>query len=417
MTQTGSTRILSHGPLAPVHRDWRPGRGIRLFMGALDNIRTGTLTVGLPDGSRRVFHGSHPGLQAEIDIHSEKAIWRLLTGGMLGFNEAYLDGLWSTPDMAVLYEMILRNERAIGAVLEGKKWFRMLRHVGFILQPNTRRGSRRNIARHYDLGNEFYQHWLDDSMTYSSARFTQPDEALEQAQACKYDTLIAMLDIRPGQHVLEIGCGWGGFAEHLARHKGVKVTALTISQAQHDFAVQRIRDAGLAHLVDIRLCDYRDITGQYDRIASIEMFEAVGEAYWPHYFNQVQSLLKPEGRAAFQIITIDAHRFVRYRRRADYIQKYIFPGGMLPSPEALTEQIHQIGMIITEQQRFGPCYARTLAMWNQRFQEKWPSIRMLGFDDRFKRLWEQYLAYCQAGFAVGTIDVTQLVITRGNVVQ
>ena len=410
MTQQPNNIAINPVCAVGADRSYRPGRGMKLILSAISNIQEGHLTVGLPDGSRRVFHGPKPGLVAEIDIHSEKAIWRLLTGGMLGFNEAYMDGLWSTPDMAALYQLILGNEDAIGRVLEGKKWFRLIRHLGFILRPNTRRGSRRNIAHHYDLGNDFYAHWLDDSMTYSSARFSQPDEALEQAQRRKYDSLIAMLDIKPDHHVLEIGCGWGGFAEYLARQHGVRVTAITISQAQHDFARQRIQDAGLGHLVDIRLCDYRDMTGQFDRIASIEMFEAVGEAYWPHYFNQVQSLLTPDGKAALQIITIAERRFDNYRRRADYIQKYIFPGGMLPSPKALAGQIKDAGLSVIGQESFGACYANTLARWNQRFQEKWPSIRLLGFDGRFKRMWEQYLAYCQAGFAIGTIDVIQIAI-------
>ena len=220
-----------------------------------------------------------------------------------------------------------------------------------------------------------------------------------------------MLDIKPGQHVLEIGCGWGGFAEHLARLYGVRVTAITISQAQHYFAKKRIEAADLLHLVDIQLCDYRDMTGKFDRIASIEMFEAVGEAYWPNYFQQVKALLSPVGKAALQIITIDERRFDRYRSRADYIQKYIFPGGMLPSANALLQAMTNAGMSVIGQENFGRCYADTLQRWNQRFQDKWLRIRALGFDDRFKRMWEQYLAYCQAGFAVGTIDVIQIAIT------
>lgn len=379
-------------------------------------IKIGTLEIILPDGSSHLFKGTEmPEMRAIWNVRHQRAASRFLTGGILGFCESYLDGDWDTPDMDVLFQVALRNEAELTRLFKGKKWVRFLAWVGHILRPNDKKGSRRNIAYHYDLGNDFYQHWLDDSMTYSSALFKEAQESLESAQHRKYAALADSLGLQAGQHVLEIGCGWGGFAEYAAKHHGVQMTCITISRAQHDFAVARMEKAGLSHLVEIRMQDYRDVTGQFDRIVSIEMFEAVGEAYWPSYFTTLRDRLVSGGKAALQIITIAENRFERYRNGADYIQKYIFPGGMLPTVPILQEQVKKVGLKWIDEafRPFAQDYATTLKMWNTRFQAAWPKISTLkGFDERFKRMWEQYLFYCAAGFSVGTIDVVHLAIEK-----
>ncbi|MEM6901785.1 MAG: cyclopropane-fatty-acyl-phospholipid synthase family protein, partial [Pseudomonadota bacterium] len=308
----------------------------------------------------------------------------------------------------------LTNEAAMKETLRGKAWYRILAGLSHIFRPNTRKGAKRNISAHYDLGNAFYEKWLDRSMTYSAALFDEDgaNQPLEQAQWRKYDNLAKQLGLKAGMHVLEVGCGWGGFAEHAARQYGAKVTAITISREQFDYATQRMKREGLEHLVEIRFQDYRDVTEQFDAIASIEMFEAVGEAYWPQFFGQIRERLKPGGRAAMQIITIEDERYDHYRLRADYIQKYIFPGGMLPSPTVLASQIKQAGLRLDEEVKFGRSYAETLNRWQDCFQARWPEIKTMGFDGRFKRMWEQYLAYCQAGFQTGAIDVVQVAVVH-----
>jgi cyclopropane-fatty-acyl-phospholipid synthase len=288
------------------------------------------------------------------------------------------------------------------------RWLDRLRHR---LRPNSRRGSRHNIAAHYDISNAFYGCWLDGAMTYSSALFRDGGETLEAAQLAKYHNLAHLLGLKPGQHVLEIGCGWGAFAIIAAKDYGCRVTAVTLSREQQAFAVQRVRAEGLESRVEVRLQDYRDVDGVFDRIASIEMFEAVGEAFWPAYWGVVRQRLKPGGVAALQVITIADDRFARYRRGADFIQCHVFPGGMLPSPSALRAEIAAAGLTLTDEERFGASYARTLEIWRQRFEAAWPEIRAHGFDERFRRLWLYYLAYCEAGFRTAAIDVAQYRIT------
>jgi cyclopropane-fatty-acyl-phospholipid synthase len=280
------------------------------------------------------------------------------------------------------------------------------------LRGNSRAGARRNIHAHYDLGNEFYARWLDPSMTYSSARYEAPGQPLQAAQEAKYASLARQMALAADHHVLEIGCGWGGFAEFAAREVKAKVTAITISQAQFEFARKRMHDQGLAERADIRLVDYRDVEGRFDRVASIEMFEAVGEKYWPAYFGKIREALKPGGRAGLQIITIRDDLYAGYRRRADFIQKYIFPGGMLPSEARLREVTERAGLAWEGVSRFGQHYADTLAEWAQRFEGAWGDIVGLGFDERFRRLWRFYLSYCEAGFRTGRTDVVQLSLAR-----
>ena len=394
---------------------YRRGQAMRWLVALARNVQIGSITFVFPDGTAECMQGPEPGPDCVFRIHRDRVARRFIMGGTLGFCEAYLDGDWSSPDMECLFVWTLMNENRLTELLDGKRWYRALRSISHVLSPNDRRGAKRNIAYHYDLGNTFYETWLDPSMTYSSALFdgaAPTDDNLVAAQREKYAALARRMDLRPGHKVLEIGCGWGGFAEFAAGEIGADVTAITISREQHAFASERVQRAGLGDRVDIRLQDYREVEGRFDRIASIEMFEAVGEAYWPQFFATLRDRLVPGGSAALQIITIADRYFEEYRRKADYIQKYIFPGGMLPSHAALADQIRGAGLRLGDKANFGTDYAHTLRLWNRRFQAAWPEIRGLGFDSRFKRMWEQYLLYCAAGFTVGTIDVVQLAVAR-----
>ncbi len=397
--------------------DWRghsllEDRWLALAYGVAENLHSGELTIKAPDGTRRVFMGEQPGIVAEMTINRASAIRRFATGGALGFAEAYLDGDWDSPDLAKLLQLLAINEEAHSDHYHGKGWFRWMARWQHLFKPNSRKGSRRNILAHYDLGNRFYERWLDPSMTYSSARFEPDHLTLEQAQMAKYTELAKGIALKPGHHVLEIGCGWGGFAEFAAKEIGAKVTGITISDEQHAFAAERIQAAGLNEKVDIRLQDYRDIDNRYDRIASIEMFEAVGERYWPVYFDKLFNALKPGGVAGLQVITISDRYFDAYRRGVDFIQRHVFPGGMLPSQVVLSDHIRRAGLEKRGETAFGLDYAKTLAVWNNRFQAAWPEILPLGFDERFKRLWDYYLAYCEAGFRTGWTDVSQVAVGR-----
>ncbi len=392
-------------------KPYRPSHAMRLLLGFCERLPQGQLSVTLPDGETRLFGpGGTP--HAAVTFHRDRIARRMLMKGMLGFCEAYLDGDWTSPDADALFRYALENQAALQPALRGKGWLRLARHVGHLLRPNSRTGARRNIRAHYDLGNDFYARWLDTSMTYSSALFERPDEPLEAAQQRKYAALAEKLRLQPDQRLLEIGCGWGGFAEYAAREHGCQVVGITISEAQAAYARERIAKAGLNDRVEIRLQDYRDVPEHYDRVASIEMFEAVGERYWPVFFNALRDRLVSGGRAALQIITIDDQMFPSYRRGCDYIQAYIFPGGMLPSLAALRDQLSSSGLHLDGMQAFGRSYAETLKRWNRRFQDAWGDIAREGYDQRFKRMWEQYLDYCAAGFAVGTIDVVQIAVTR-----
>lgn len=385
-------------------RRWRDPR-VALLSAIGRRLRIGRLAVETPDGGRLVFAGDAPGPQASLSIHRWRTLWRLLLGGDVGFAEAYMDGDWSCADLADLIELAARNEPAIASATRGAVLARLVRRLRHLSRANTRRGSRRNIAAHYDLGNDFYAQWLDPGMTYSSGLFADDDTSLDAAQAAKYDRAAALLGVRGGERVLEIGCGWGGMVEALAGRHGCHVTALTLSREQLDHAAARVRDAGLGDLADLRFEDYRDVDGTFDRIVSIEMIEAVGEAHWPTYFDVLRDRLVPGGIAVLQVITIAEERYAAYRSGADFIQRYVFPGGMLPSRSILARQIARAGLRLTDVEMFGDSYRRTLSEWQRRFQQAWPSIAALGFDRRFKRMWEYYLAYCEGGFRVGAIDV------------
>jgi cyclopropane-fatty-acyl-phospholipid synthase len=374
------------------------------------NWSAGALTFVLPGGETVRLQGETPGPDARLIVHDYRFIRRALLSGDIGFAEGYMAGEWDAPDLAALLGVFAINFDALRGLTHGNPLARAFHTLHHALRRNSRRGSKRNIHAHYDLGNAFYARWLDPTMTYSSARFESPDQPLADAQRNKYATLARSIDLRPGHTVLEIGCGWGGFAEYAAKEVGAHVTGVTISQAQYDFARKRLFDQGLADRADIRLIDYRDIRGRFDRVASIEMFEAVGERYWPAYFDKIREVLVPGGKAGLQIITIRDRDFDNYRRRADFIQKHIFPGGMLPSEQRLRGETARAGLGWEGVSRFGQDYADTLKAWRQRFDVAWESIAPLGFDERFRRLWRFYLAYCEAGFRTGRTDVVQLTL-------
>ena len=396
----------------PAPRTWS-NLWIETLLGVVRKLSIGRLSIILPDGSIQTVTGSRSATPAALlHIHRARAAKRLLKGGGVGFAEAYIDGDWSSPDLPALLELAALNQAHLGRRIDGYWLARFWNRLRHLTRPNSRRGSRRNIAEHYDLGNAFYGAWLDPGMTYSSAWFEHAGQPLEDAQTAKYRRLADRLALRPEHHVLESGCGWGGFAEFAARRFGCRVTGITLSREQLAFATERIAERGLDDRVSIRLEDYRDVRGRYDRIASIEMFEAVGESHWPDFFAILRDRLVAGGKAGLQIITIDEDRFESYRRGADFIQRYIFPGGMLPSSSALRREIEHAGLRLAQETVFGESYARTLARWRQHFLEAWPRIAHLSFDERFKRMWEYYLGYCEAGFRAGSINVGQLLIER-----
>lgn len=395
-----------------IMRDLRCPIAFRVLMKAATTLRSGHLRLILPDGQAVHLIGEEPGLAATMEIRHFSFAPRILVKGDIGFAEGFMAGQWDTPDLATLLTMLSANFDDLWEAARGRslwRYFNMIRHA---LNQNSRAGSKRNIHAHYDLGNEFYRAWLDPSMTYSAGQFNSETASLELAQANKYHSIARSLQLRRDDHVLEIGSGWGGFAEVAAGQYGARVTGITISKAQYDFARQRIFEAGLAERVDIQLRDYRDIEGSYDKIASIEMFEAVGEKYWPSFFTKVNEVLKPEGRATLQVITIRDDLFAAYRVRSDFIQRFIFPGGMLPSIERLRSATAQVGLVWENPIMFGGSYADTLRAWTQRFQAKWHEISQLGFDERFRQVWRFYLAYCEAGFRTGRIDVGQFSLVK-----
>ena len=387
-------------------------RYFRQAFAQASKLNYGRLDFVLPDGRRFRAQGQKPGPAAEITIHNPDCIARLIREGDLGFSEAYLEGWWSTPDLQTFMDVVTTDNSEVYEGFGGMALVRLYERIRHWLRGNTKTQARRNIAYHYDLGNEFYGLWLDDSMTYSSALFRTGQESLERAQEQKYAQLVDSLKLQEGDHVLEIGCGWGGFAEYAAGKRGLKVTGLTISQAQHDFAVARMRRAGLSDRVEIKLQDYRDERGQYDAIASIEMFEAVGEKYWPVYFDTVRERLKPGRLATLQIITVPDSRFETYRKGVDFIQKYIFPGGMLISPGRLQTEAARAGLETRGSLEFGESYSQTLRRWHETFLDRWERIQTMGFDDRFRRMWEFYLTGCAAAFHSGICDVTQITLRR-----
>lgn len=388
-------------------------RMARFALRMLLKLKSGSLTVVLPDGTALRFEGAAPGHQARMDLASYAIVRKVLSGGDVGFAESYMDGDWTTPDLPAVLTVFSDNLDQMPSIATGGPVTRLMHWIYHRLRANTKSGARKNIEAHYDLGNEFYERWLDPSMTYSSARFPTATTSLEDAQREKYAALARSIDLKSSHSVLEIGCGWGGFAEYAAKEIGAQVTCLTLSPSQRDYALERMQRHQLSDRVDIKLQDYRDETGRYDRVASIEMFEAVGEEYWPSFFSKVAEVLEPGGRAGLQIITIRDDLFDRYARRTDFIQRYIFPGGVLPSVTKLREQFDRAGLGFDAMEQFGEDYARTLNAWLQSFRHAWRDLQPLGFDERFRRMWEFYLAYCEAGFRTGRVNVAQFALSKG----
>ncbi len=372
----------------------------------------GSLEVVLPGGRMMTIAGAQPGPTCRLIVNDYGFVRRVMTSGAIGFAESYIAGQWDTPDLPLLLQVFSLNFDRMTRLVSGNPLMRFVHGLMHARRRNTREGSRHNIHAHYDIGNAFYGAWLDPGMTYSSALFESPSQPLSEGQDAKYTALARSIGLESSHRVLEIGCGWGGFAEFAAGKLGAQVVGVTISKAQYDFASRRLFEQGLADRARIELMDYRDIQGRFDRVASIEMFEAVGEAYWPTYFGKVRELLEPGGRAGLQIITIKDELFEDYRREADFIQKYIFPGGMLPSEARLRQETFRAGLDWQAVTRFGQDYGRTLSEWAERFQAAWKDIAPQGFDERFRRLWLFYLGYCEAGFRTRRTDVIQLSLGR-----
>jgi len=388
-------------------------RAATLVLDMLRGLRHGQLALTLPNEAP-VLVGKGD-TRAAMRIDNWQVFEQALSRGDIGFAESYIEGAWEAEDLGALLTLLNRNRDVLKMALYGHWWRLAAYRLRHFLRTNTRTGSRRNIMAHYDLGNEFYKLWLDGTSTYSAALFEGQQghgRTLEEAQLAKYRRILQRLQVQAGDHILEIGCGWGGFAEVAATEFGCRVTGLTLSPAQLAFASERAQRGGYATQVEFLLRDYRDISGQFDAVVSIEMFEAVGERYWPAYFRQVQRSLKPQGRAVIQAITITHELFGRYRRGTDFIQRYIFPGGMLASPEIFSAQAADQGLKLVDDLAFGADYAHTLRLWHQRFVNCREALLALGFDERFIRMWRFYLAYCEAGFAAGSTNVHQFELVR-----
>ncbi len=393
------------------YTDVPAGPTIGTLLRMLEQIESGSLRVAHGEAQWRL-KGTMPGPEAELRVHRPLSLLRrvLLAGG-IGFAESYMSCDWESPNLAVLLLLLEQNEEALAVHSQSSlmvNWLNRFRHM---LNRNSIRGSRRNIAAHYDLGNDFYRLWLDPSMTYSCALFENGEEDLEQAQRRKYARLLDLLEAGPGQRVLEIGCGWGGFALEAAR-RGLRVTGITLSSEQLAFARQRVQASGMEESIELRLQDYRHICESYDHIVSIEMLEAVGEAHWEAYSQAMKRCLKPGGRAALQFITIDESLFERYRRSPDFIQRYIFPGGMLPTLEKFSASVEGAGLRKVREDLFGQDYAQTLAQWHRRFLACEQDVAAMGFDQRFRKMWRYYLAYCEAGFRLGRINLAHVLLER-----
>ena len=390
-------------------------RQVRFLLAILSNLHCGRLTLTLPDGSQHQFSGAMSGPDSDLTIHTESALRRLLHDGKMGFCEAFMDGEASSQSLPTLIELAVLHDKYLENALKTNIFRQAGLRLFHMLRRNNKLGSAKNIAHHYDIGNSFYEAWLDPTMTYSSAVFDSETDDLTTAQLNKYKRLAELADIQPGDRVLEIGCGWGGFAKFVSKHIGAHVTGITISQAQLAYAKASLAEAGLQNKVDLKLMDYRDLQGRFDKIVSIEMFEAVGQAYWPVYFDTISRMLKSGGRAVIQSITIDHDAFQSYRDQPDFIQRYIFPGGMLPSMPMLQSPVAQAGLELVAENGYASDYARTLQEWRARFLAAWPSLAGDKFDNRFKRMWELYLAYCEGGFRAGMIDVKQILLMhKGN---
>jgi cyclopropane-fatty-acyl-phospholipid synthase len=387
--------------------DRRPHGGLatRLTNSLIPDLRKGRLTLVLPNGDRIERQGADPGPEARIEVRHWRGLLRLARQGDEGLVRGYIAGQIATPDIAPVLDLAVSNENVVESFTQRSAINSQIRRLAHALRANTRAGSRRNIRAHYDLGNDFFRLWLDSGMNYSSAIYAG-NEDLETAQLRKLDRIVGMLRLRDGDRIIEIGCGWGALAERLLQHHDVRYTGITLSSEQLAYAKARLQRAYGADAATFRLEDYREFDGCFDRIASIEMIEAVGEQYWPVYFQKLRQALAKGGRAVIQAITIDENRFEAYRNRPDFIQRYIFPGGMLPTDRIVIEQASRAGLRLIERESFGNSYAKTLREWRARFRKAARDLEQLGFDSQFRRLWDYYLAYCEVGFLHASINVS-----------
>ena len=385
----------------------------KTVLNLLNRLHTGHLTLVTPDGEALFFDGQQSGINAKIEIHDWAVCQACLKSGDIGFAESYIQGHWDSPDLEALLRLFLVNRSVIERAIYGSLWGRIIYRVKHWLHRNTKSGSKKNIHAHYDIGNSFYSLWLDPSMTYSSACFEKQDISLAQAQKNKYARILSSTGIKPKEHLLEVGCGWGGLME-MAKKENIHIDCLTISQEQANYAQKRAANlnSSFPSQANILLKDYRDHENEYDGIASIEMFEAVGETYWPSYFEMIHRCLKPGKKACIQTIVIADELFDKYRSSSDFIQQYVFPGGMLPSITAFKAAAEKAGLVVEEAYSFGSDYEKTLCLWHEQFNASLPQVRAQGFDDRFIRLWNLYLMYCAAGFAEKSTDVIQFTLRK-----
>jgi cyclopropane-fatty-acyl-phospholipid synthase len=388
-------------------QSWRDRLGAKLLAPILHKLDRGLLWLELPSGARIEQLGSRPGPEATLNLKRWRALLRLAVRGDVGFAEGYMHADWTTPDLKALLDWGMLNEQGLEQPCSALSITRLADRLRHSSRENTRKGSRRNIEAHYDLGNDFYADWLDAGMNYSSALYARPALSLEEAQDAKLDRIVALLGAKPGDHVLDIGCGWGALAERLVTRHGARVTAITLSRGQRAYAQARLADRG-----EVVLQDYREVTGTFDAVVSIEMLEAAGEAYWPTYFNTLRARLKPNGVAVLQVITIDEPRFALYRRHPDFIQRYIFPGGMLPTVSIIRKQLNAAKLSLQSLEMFGQSYALTLGEWRKRFLQAKPQPGAIWDKAEFRRKWEYYLTYCEVGFQSGALDVGLYRITR-----
>ncbi len=384
----------------------------KLLSNFLSKIKYGNLEVEFPSGEKKIFTGIDDGSTANIKINSYSFLSYIFKRGSVGYAEAYMRGLYSTSDLTKLLMLSHKNEKFFLNNIDSSIFYSTLSRIKHFLNNNSKSQSKKNISYHYDLGNNFYEKWLDQTMTYSSAIFDQKNTKLSDAQLNKYKKIADSLCLNENSKTLEIGCGWGGFSSYVAKNYKCKVDAITISKEQYDYTASKIQKEGLAEKVAVHFKDYREISTKYSNIASIEMFEAVGKKYWNNYFNIIENTLAESGRAALQIITINEDRANNYQSKPDFIQQYIFPGGMLPTKKQLEESAVEVGLKCLEVLSFGRSYAKTLSIWNSQFQEAWNDVAKYGFDLKFKRMWEFYLSYCETGFLSKSTDVSHFLIKK-----
>ena len=378
----------------------------------LSKINYGSLEVTFPSGNKKLFQGKENGHFADIEILNYSFLTYIFKKGSVGFAEAYMQGIYTTNNLTNLLMLSHRNEKYFLESIRSNFFYSGFSKLKHFLNKNSKNQSKKNIKYHYDLGNQFYEQWLDKTMTYSSALFDNHNTNLPDAQINKYKKIADSLSLNENSQTLEIGCGWGGFSTFVAKKYNCKIDAITISKAQYNYTSEIIQKEGLNEKVSVLFKDYRDIKTKYSNIVSIEMFEAVGKQYWPNYFEIIRDSLSDNGKAALQIITIDEKRSEDYQNRPDFIQQYIFPGGMLPTKKQLQNNAKEVGLKCLELLSFGKSYAKTLNIWNTQFQNSWQDLTVYGFDDKFKRMWEYYFSYCETGFLSKSTDVSHFLIKR-----